>query len=194
MDSLGFEPGDVVVVTGAGSGIGRAIAVAAAAAGLTVAVWDLDTDSAHATAAEIGEAGHKTVAAAVDIADAGAVTAAMSSASSAGPVRYLVNNAGPSSASALGFDDAVRIALGGTRGVTEAFLATGTAHSLVNVASVSGTTLGSAPDWYPAVKAGIAGYTRHLATYRSEEVRANAVAPGLIATPRMRDGGWTVAQ
>lgn len=40
-------------------------------------------------------------------------------------------------------------------------------------------------DWYPATKAAALGYTRHLAAYRADVVRANAVAPGLTDTPRM---------
>jgi NAD(P)-dependent dehydrogenase (short-subunit alcohol dehydrogenase family) len=55
----------------------------------------------------------------------------------------------------------------------------------VNEASVAGNVIGTAPDWYPATKAAIAGYTRHLAAYRFEQVRANAVAPGMIDTPRL---------
>lgn len=45
--------------------------------------------------------------------------------------------------------------------------------------------MGSLPDWYPATKAAIMGYTRHLAAYRADVVRANAVAPGMTDTPRM---------
>jgi NAD(P)-dependent dehydrogenase (short-subunit alcohol dehydrogenase family) len=41
------------------------------------------------------------------------------------------------------------------------------------------------PDWHAVAKAGIMGYTRHLAAYRSDVVRAYAVAPGLTDTPRV---------
>lgn len=64
--------------------------------------------------------------------------------------------------------------------------------ALVNVASVAGNVIGTAPDWYPAAKAGIMGYTRHLATYRIADVRANAVAPGMIDTPRL--AGFTASE
>jgi NAD(P)-dependent dehydrogenase (short-subunit alcohol dehydrogenase family) len=57
--------------------------------------------------------------------------------------------------------------------------------ALVNVASVAGNLLGTAPDWYPASKAAIMGWTRHLASYRIADVRANAVAPGMTDTPRL---------
>ena len=63
--------------------------------------------------------------------------------------------------------------------VTEAWLARTQPPepALVNVASVAGSVIGTAPDWYPATKAAIMGYTRHLATCRHEQVRANAIAP-----------------
>jgi NAD(P)-dependent dehydrogenase (short-subunit alcohol dehydrogenase family) len=98
-----------------------------------------------------------------------------------------VNNAGPASSSELEFDEAVTIGLGSMRRVTTTWLDRGqqVQAALVNVASVAGNVIGSAPDWYPAAKAGIVGYTRHLAANRSDVVRANAVAPGLTATPRM---------
>ena len=183
---LGFGLGDVVVITGAASGIGAATAVAAAAAGLTVAAWDVDADGVAAVAAAVRGHGGQAIDSVVDVTDHAAVAAAMAAATAAGPLRHLVNNAGPASADPREFDRALRDAVGSVRAVTEAFLAAGDlpGRSLVNVASIAGTTIGSAPDWYPTVKAAIAGYTRHLATHRSAQVRANAVAPGLIATPR----------
>src|SRR5512144_1949579 len=57
--------------------------------------------------------------------------------------------------------------------------------AVVNVASVAGNFVGTDSAWYSAGKAAIAGYTRHLATRAAPRVRANAVAPGFIATPRM---------
>jgi NAD(P)-dependent dehydrogenase (short-subunit alcohol dehydrogenase family) len=51
---------------------------------------------------------------------------------------------------------------------------------------------GTAPDWYPATKAAITGYTRHLATYSRDQVRANAVAPGMTDTPRL--AGFTASE
>src|SRR5690606_4322938 len=57
--------------------------------------------------------------------------------------------------------------------------------SLVNLSSVAGNVVGTASDWYSAAKAAIAGYTRYLAAYRSDVVRSNAVAPGMVDTPRL---------
>jgi NAD(P)-dependent dehydrogenase (short-subunit alcohol dehydrogenase family) len=186
--NLGFSPGDAVIVTGAGSGIGKATAVNAAAVGLAVAAWDIAADNVAATVRDIKEAGGTAVAVTSDVTDDDEVATALSASASLGNLRYLVNNAGPASAAEFGFDDAIVAGIGSMRRVATAWLDRGRHDdaALVNVASVAGNLIGTAPDWYPAIKAGIMGYTRHLAVYRSEAVRANAVAPGMTDTPRLR--------
>ncbi|EWM64287.1 oxidoreductase, short chain dehydrogenase/reductase family [Micromonospora sp. M42] len=185
---LGFRTGDVVVVTGAGSGIGAATAAAAAAQGLVVSAWDLDAAALAAVSAAVRATGGVVDPHVVDVADEAAVRAALSGTRSAyGPVRHLVNNAGPSSATELDFDHAVRLCVGSVRSVTRAWLEQAPpGATLVNTASVAGTVVGTASDWYSAAKAAIVGYTRHLAAHRADVVRANAVAPGMVDTPRLR--------
>ncbi|MEU7713218.1 SDR family oxidoreductase [Micromonospora chalcea] len=185
---LGFRTGDVVVVTGAGSGIGAATAAAAAAQGLVVSAWDLDAAALTAVSATVRAAGGVVDPHVVDVADASAVRTALARTRSAyGPVRHLVNNAGPSSATELDFDHAVRLCVGSVRSVTQVWLEQAPpGATLVNTASVAGTVVGTASDWYSAAKAAIVGYTRHLAAHRADVVRANAVAPGMVDTPRLR--------
>jgi len=185
--SFGFTGGDVLIVTGAASGIGQATARTAAAAGLRVAAWDLNLAGAASTASQIIDAGGAAVAVRADVTDDAQVQAALDASASLGEARYLVNNAGPASASELGFDDGLLAGVASVRRVTEAWLARSLPPqpALVNVSSVAGNVIGTAPDWYPATKAAIAGYTRHLAAYRFGQVRANAVAPGMIDTPRL---------
>jgi NAD(P)-dependent dehydrogenase (short-subunit alcohol dehydrogenase family) len=193
--ALGFTPGDVVIVTGAGSGIGRATARNAAAVGLAVAAWDIDPDGVAQTVRDIDAAGGRALAVTADVTDDAQVAAALAaSAGDLGEARYLVNNAGPASASRLEFDQAITICIGSMRRVATGWLDRGRQEgaALVNVSSVAGNLIGSAPDWYPAAKAGIAGYTRHLAAYRSDVVRANAVAPGMTDTPRL--AGFTASE
>lgn len=187
--SFGFTPGDVVVVTGAASGIGQATACNAAAMGLRVAVWDIDLDGARRTADEIAAAGGECLAVEADTTDADQVQRAFDSCAHLGAARYLVNNAGPASASGPSppFETALLAAVGSVRLVTDTWFARSRPAdtALVNVSSVAGNLMGTSSQWYPAAKAAIMGYTRHLAAYRCADVRANAVAPGMTDTPRM---------
>jgi NAD(P)-dependent dehydrogenase (short-subunit alcohol dehydrogenase family) len=184
---LGFRHGDVVIVTGAGSGIGRATAKNAAATGLAVAAWDLNPGGVAETVREIEKDGGVAVAVTADVTDDEQVAAALAASAELGEARYLVNNAGPASSAELAFDEALVAGVGSMRRVAAAWLDrwAGAGAALVNVSSVAGNLIGTAPDWYPAAKAGIMGYTRHLAAYRSADVRANAVAPGMTDTPRL---------
>jgi NAD(P)-dependent dehydrogenase (short-subunit alcohol dehydrogenase family) len=184
-----FQVGETVIVTGGGSGIGEATALLAAAAGLRVAVWDLRAATAEATASAIGTAGGQAVAVEADVTDPEAVRRALDVT---GPARYLVNNAGSAGAGpALEFNQGLVATAGSMQLVTEAWLGTEPPPdaAVVNIASVAGNFVGTDPSWYSAGKAAIAGYTRHLATRKAPAVRANAVAPGFIDTPRMAGFG-----
>lgn len=184
---FGFGAGDGVIVTGAGSGIGRAVALGAAGQGLRVAAWDLDADAVTRTVADITAGGGSATAHVVDVSRRSDVEAAFTLSSAPGPIRHVANVAGPSASAPLSFEDGLRISVGSMRLVADTWLAGGAPEgaSLVNIASVAGVMKGTSSDWYCAAKAAIAGWTRHLAAYRSDEVRSNAVAPGMTATPRL---------
>src|SRR4051812_45748087 len=112
---FGFRPGDVVVVTGAGSGIGRATAVHAAELGLTVAAWDRDAATVADAVTEIEKAGGRAVAVTADVSVPEEVESGFARSRELGVVRHLVNNAGPSSAVELEFDEALAISVGSMR-------------------------------------------------------------------------------
>src|SRR5580704_5196799 len=121
----------IAAVTGAGSGIGRAIALGFAKEGAVVVALDINAETAAKTAADIGAAGGKAHAFALDVTDRAACRAvAAKIASETGAVSVLVNNAGiirrnafTGAADALAKDwtDTLAVNLNGTFNATQAF-------------------------------------------------------------------------
>ena len=184
----GFDDGAVALVTGAASGIGRATALRCAQAGLRVAAWDVDQAGLDTLAAEITAAGGTVRTAVIDVFDDAAIDAGYTEIEAAwAPVRHLVNNAGPRSVDPYTFREAIDMAVGSMEAMIQRFLAAGPGEhaSIVNVSSVAGNVTASNPPWYPTAKAAIAGLTRALAWSQGTRCRINAVAPSLVATPRM---------
>jgi len=87
----GSLAGRVAVVTGAGSGIGRACALRFAGEAARVVLCDVDGESAHALAREIGS---DALAVAADVADADQVEALVDEATRTfGRLDVMLNNA-----------------------------------------------------------------------------------------------------
>ena len=186
---LGFAADELAVVTGAASGIGRATATMLARSGVTVALWDIEADLLSEVLHEIeaeGGKGHKVVA---DLTQAADVDRAWEETGAIGqPVRYLVNNAGPLSTAPLRVADGCVQGIGSVVAVTEGWLErfADQAACVTFTASIAGNVIsaGRGEAWYPTAKAGMVGYMRWLAEHQRGRPRANAVAPGLIATRR----------
>jgi len=185
------------VVTGAGSGIGRAIALDLARAGARVALVGRRPEPLEETGrlvAGLGSAVRPAVIIAADVADEAQVGAMVRAALSAlGRIDVLVNNAGVGhpgqveSTSPEEWDRVLDVNLRGAFLVTRAVMPTMRAQrsgAVVNVASISGQTGGvSASAPYAASKGGLIAFTKALARQMAAfGGRANAVAPGQIAT------------
>ncbi len=186
--ALGFREGDVAVVTGGGNGIGRAVALMLARSGLMVAIWDMEKEAADRVVGEIEAAGGSGVPVIADLSVQSEIDNAWDQTDALGrPVRYLVNNAGPASVTQLSVAEGVRIAIGSYAAVTDGFVARhqAEAESTTFTASIAGNFMvGATTDWYPAAKAGIAGYMRHIAVKYRGHPRANGVSPGGTVTRR----------
>ena len=186
---------NVAIVTGAGSGIGRAIAQRLGRDGYNVLVNDLRIEAAQQVAAEIGG---KAQAVGGDVSkeqDVNAIVAACKSAF--GNCTHLVNNAGHVHQAKFmdlepaEFDRMIAVHLRGSylmmRAVLQPMLQVGKG-AIVNIASQLGQIGGVELVHYSAAKSGIIGMTKALAREVSARgVRVNAVAPGPINTPLVRN-------
>ncbi len=186
------------IVTGAGSGIGRAIALRLARDGYAVTANDVRLDAAMAVVAEIKKAKGKAIAIGGDVskeADVDAIAAACRDAH--GDCTHLVNNAGHVHQARFvdlkpeDFDRMFAVHVRGNflciRAVLPAMLKR-KAGAIVNIASQLGQIGGIELVHYSAAKAAIIGMTKSLAREVSGQgVRVNAVAPGPINTPLVKN-------
>jgi 3-oxoacyl-[acyl-carrier protein] reductase len=186
------------IVTGAGSGIGRAIAIRLSEDGYAILVNDLHPDRAQAVADEIVAAGGKAEAVAGDVSsEADTARVYEVSASAFGHPRLLVNCAGIvhqalfENLEVADFDRMFAIHVRGTFLMTKLALPSMLAASdgvIINVASQLGQIGGIELVHYAGAKAAIIGMTKSLAREVSNRgVRVNAVAPGPINTPLVRE-------
>ncbi len=190
--------GRVAIVTGAGQGMGRAVARALAARGAKVVVNDRIAESAEAAAAELRDAGGDAIALVADVVDRVAVQRMVAGTmESYGGVQILINNAGilrPTKVIDIPeeeWDQVIAVNLKGTflcsQAVLPAMRAAGWGR-IVNFSSTAGknvSTVGGAH--YTAAKAGVLGFTRHLAKeVAADGITVNAVCPGLIDTEMVR--------
>ncbi|RNC70351.1 MAG: 3-oxoacyl-[acyl-carrier-protein] reductase [Desulfuromonadales bacterium] len=185
--------GKVAIVTGASRGIGRAVALKLASEGADVVVTATTLDSAQQTAAEIEARGRRTLALAVDVADAAAVETLFARVTeSFGKVDILVNNAGITRDGLLlrmkdaDWDAVMDVNLKG------AFICSREAAKLmtkarsgriVNISSVVGEMGNAGQANYCASKAGMIGLTKSVARELAKRgITVNAVTPGFIET------------
>ena len=175
-----------VLVTGASSGIGLATVAIFARNGAAVALNHLPDDArGPAEVARLAGEGLSVIALPGDVSRAGEAEAMVAAGiDRLGGLDVLVNNAGTSATTApIAFED--------LDAMSEEFWATILATNLlgpfrgaiVNTASVAGLGRRGSSVAYAASKAGLINLTRSLARALAPEVRVNAVAPGLVATP-----------
>jgi NAD(P)-dependent dehydrogenase (short-subunit alcohol dehydrogenase family) len=190
--------GKVAIVTGAAKGIGAAIVEACVREGARVAALDLDSAGVEALAEKLRDGGADVLALRADVTRSADIAKAFDAVLARwSRVDILVNNAG-------GF-----AVIRDTEDITEeewqailasnltsAFLCSKAAlpimkrqryGRIVNLASVvgrAGAVRVTSP--YAAAKAGVIGFTRHLALeVGADGITVNAVAPGTTATERV---------
>jgi NAD(P)-dependent dehydrogenase (short-subunit alcohol dehydrogenase family) len=187
--------GRVAIVTGAGAGIGAGIAAMLAEAGAAVTVADIDGESATSTAKGIENRGGRAITVTADVSDARDIDAMVrQTVTDLGGVDILVNNAGIATTELV--EDLDEETWRGVLDVnlTGPFLCCKAVlphmrrkqwGRIVNVASVAAKRIsftGAAS--YTASKAGLLGFTRHLAyEVAPHGINVNAICPGPTMTP-----------
>ena len=188
--------GKVVIVTGAGSGIGLATARRFAGEGARVVIAEFDEAKGSAAARQLHDSGADALALRCDVASEADVARVVDAAFARhGRLDVIVNNAGTmifkpieahSEADLLGV---IRVDLFGAFWFTkQAFLRCRPGAAIVNVSSIHAVETTPLVAAYAAAKAALVSLTRSAAIEgRPKGIRVNAVLPGAIETPMLRD-------
>lgn len=196
--------GHAALVTGGGSGLGEATARELARLGARVAVLDLNIENAQRVAADIGG-----VAVQCNVSDEASMQAAIEQAAAAhGPARILMQIAGIGSAKRVvgkdgnaaplaDFARVINVNLIGTYNAARLFAAAcaklepmedGERGVMVFTASVAAFDGQVGQQAYSASKAGVVGMTLPMARDLAQHgIRVCTIAPGLFATPLMKE-------
>ncbi|WP_284614357.1 SDR family oxidoreductase [Aquabacterium humicola] len=201
--------GKTAFLTAAGQGIGRAVALAFVREGADVLATDIDAAALERLRADCGCRGRQ-----LDVTDAQAIAAA---AAAAGPVDVLFNGAGFVHAGtvldcseeqwAFAMDLNVRSMYRTIKALLPGMLeraGQGASCSIINVASVAGSLKGAPNRFvYGTTKAAVIGLTKAVAAdFVARGVRCNAICPGTVESPSLREriaaqaqaSGQTLAQ
>jgi NAD(P)-dependent dehydrogenase (short-subunit alcohol dehydrogenase family) len=186
--------GRTAIVTGAGAGIGAGIALALVNAGAAVLVADTDEAGAAATVTTIEKAGGRALAVKVDVTESAQVSAMVTTAiERLGGADILVNNAGIATTDMVETLDELAWRRVLDVNLTGPFLCAKTVlpymrakgwGRIVNISSVAAKRISfTAAASYTASKAGLLGFTRHLAYEVARDgINVNAICPGPTLT------------
>jgi len=199
--------GRTAIITGGSGGIGRACASAFAKAGANIVIASLPPDSIPPVVEEVQALGVQGLGLAIDVSNAAQVNSMVEQTlAKFGQIDVLVNVAGgsysrnpfmPSFNRApllelapedfmTAYEVNTKSAFLCAKAVVPAMKAHGKG-SIINIGSISGRgTKKERADMaaYGAAKAAVMNLTIHMAHQWGPEVRVNAIAPGIIDTPR----------
>jgi 3-oxoacyl-[acyl-carrier protein] reductase len=189
--------GKVAAITGGARGIGHATAVKFAAEGARVAVCDINPDLTQQTLATIRDSGGEAEGYPVDVTNKAQIAAMVASVMDRwGRIDCVVNNAGIVMDAQLKsmtddqFDKVIDINLKGvyhcTRAVVDIMLAQ-QSGVILTTSSIVGLYGNFGQTNYAASKFAVIGMTKTWAKELGRKgIRANAVCPGFVATPILK--------
>jgi len=196
--------GSIVLVTGAASGIGLASARAFAGAGAELVIADINAAGAERAAEELRDGGARAHAIAVDLAEPASVERMVRFAiERCARLDVLFNNAANTAPDVIGRDADIlnmdlevwertmavnlRGVMLGCKFALPHMLAAGRGV-ILNTSSASGLAGDVYLSAYGVSKAGVNALTQYIATqYGKRGIRCNAIAPGVIDTPALRE-------
>ncbi|MBV8467368.1 MAG: 3-oxoacyl-[acyl-carrier-protein] reductase [Burkholderiales bacterium] len=190
--------GKVAIITGAASGIGKATAQRFAKEGARVVVCDLKREGIDTVVSEIVAAGGEAIGYVVNVTDKAQIAEMKNGVKSLwGRIDILVNNAGIVADAQLTkmsedqFDRVIDINLKGVYNCTQAVVDTMIEQGsgvILNASSVVGLYGNFGQTNYAAAKFGVIGFTKTWAKELGRRgIRSNAVCPGFVATPIIKD-------
>ena len=198
--------GKTALITGASRGIGKAVALAFAKEGANIAFTDLRYDEiAQATEKEIAECGVKAKMYASNAADFAQTVATVDEiVKEFGRIDVLVNNAGIMKDALIGMINGKLMqeifevnvfAMIQMIQMANKLMSRQKSGSIINMASIVGTNGNSGQLVYSASKGAVVAMTKTAAKeLASDNIRVNAIAPGMIDTDMFRSIGETKIQ
>ena len=192
-----------VLVTGGGGGIGAALSSGFAAAGDRVIVLDRVAAAAEAVANALRVNGNQAESVVCDLTDEAQVLDMLQDLG--GRLDVLINNAGIEQRAVTGTDSygadwrrLMAVNLDSAAFLTQAALPLleATKGCVINIASIQAyAVLHTSNTAYTVSKAAIAQLTKAMAVeYAPKGVRVNAIAPGVVETPMIRQAGMDPAR
>ena len=191
--------GKKALIIGGGQGMGESSALLLARAGCDVALVDLAADRADAVGQKITALGRRSLTITADVLDDPQISRIISEAEAGlGGLDILVSIVGGAAwgtlldTTAQVWDDQIRLNLRyfflASRAFAQSLIRRKQPGAIVGIASVDGQRAAPMRGAYGAAKAGLISLVQTMAVeWAPHGIRANAIAPGHIVTPRLFD-------